>query len=253
MELNVSEQKKNGHQTGTAKASDPLADLMEQALQAVGGDDAEDIGGLADIEEEEIDVEDDEAATDAPETAAGSSHKTASVVPLQQELMKYKTKADTYYKQLLQMAADFDNFRKRAANDRQRLMETANEKIFSELLPILDDFDRALTHVSDKVHEDPTFKGMEMIQQRLTDLVQRFGLKRFSAVGKTFDPNYHQAVSVKETDEVPADTVIEEYQPGYLYNTNLIRPAMVIVARPLPSENSSATPAEELTDVVPED
>lgn len=248
-------EKKQGNAAGKNKTNDPLEDLMKLALDAVGGDEDETTGGLAEVEEEEIeeeiDVEEDEESP-APKQPAAA--KPSSVVPLQQELMKYKAKSDTYYKQLLQMAADFDNFRKRAAADRQRITETANEKMFSELLPILDDFDRAVLHVSDKYKEDPTFKGVEMIHHRLFELVQRFGLKRFSAVGKTFDPNYHQAVSVKETSETPPDTVIEEYQPGYLYNTNLIRPAMVIVARALSNQKSSDNNnKEELTDSTSED
>lgn len=128
---------------------------------------------------------------------------------------------------LLRRQAEFDNFRRRAERDRADVLEFANTETVRSILPILDDFERALkVECSGKEYS----RGMELIYQRLSDALKKLGLEPISAKGLKFDPNLHHAVDMLETDDVEDHTVLDEYQPGYNFRGRLLRPAMVKVA-----------------------
>jgi molecular chaperone GrpE len=128
---------------------------------------------------------------------------------------------------LLRRQAEFDNFRRRAERDRADVLEFANTETVRAILPILDDFERALkVECSGKEYA----RGMELIYQRLLDALKKLGLEPISAKGLTFDPNLHHAVDMMETDDVEDHTVLDEYQQGYNFRGRLLRPAMVKVA-----------------------
>lgn len=128
---------------------------------------------------------------------------------------------------LLRRQAEFDNFRRRAERERADVLEYANTQTVRALLPILDDFERAL-----KVESTDTeyARGMELIYQRLSDSLKKLGLEPITSTGEHFDPNLHHAVDSVETDEVEDHTILEEYQRGYNFRGKLLRPAMVKVA-----------------------
>ena len=128
---------------------------------------------------------------------------------------------------LLRRQAEFDNFRRRAEREKADVLEFANTETVSAILPILDDFERAL-----KVeHSGKQYaRGMELIYQRLFDALKKLGLEPITAKGLKFDPHLHHAVDMVETDEVEDHTVLDEYQPGYNFRGRLLRPAMVKVA-----------------------
>ena len=128
---------------------------------------------------------------------------------------------------LLRRQAEFDNFRRRAEREKADILEFANTDTVRAILPILDDFERALkVECSGKEYA----RGMELIYQRLLDALKKFGLEPISAKGLKFDPNLHHAVDMMETDEVEDHTVLDEYQTGYNFRGRLLRPAMVKVA-----------------------
>jgi molecular chaperone GrpE len=128
---------------------------------------------------------------------------------------------------LLRRQAEFDNFRRRAERERADVLEFAHTESVRAILPILDDFERALKMESvDKEYA----RGMELIYQRFTDALKKLGLEPISAKGQQFDPNLHHAVDKAETDEVEDHTVLEEFQRGYNFRGRLLRPAMVKVA-----------------------
>jgi molecular chaperone GrpE len=128
---------------------------------------------------------------------------------------------------LLRRQAEFDNFRRRAERDRADVLEFANTETVRSILPILDDFERALkVECSGKEYA----RGMELIYQRLSDALKKLGLEPISAKGLKFDPNLHHAVDMLETDDVEDHTILDEYQPGYNFRGRLLRPAMVKVA-----------------------
>jgi molecular chaperone GrpE len=128
---------------------------------------------------------------------------------------------------LLRRQAEFDNFRRRAERDRADVLEYANTETVRSIVPILDDFERALKVESTGKEYA---RGMELIYQRLSDALKKLGLEPISAKGLKFDPNLHHAVDMLETDDVDDHTVLDEYQPGYNFRGRLLRPAMVKVA-----------------------
>lgn len=123
--------------------------------------------------------------------------------------------------------AEFDNFRKRAEREKSEVLEFAHSDSVRAILPILDDFERALkTHTADKVYA----RGMEMIYQHLADALKKLGLETITSKGQKFDPHLHQAVDMVESGDVDEQTILDEYQPGYYFRGRLLRPAMVKVA-----------------------
>lgn len=128
---------------------------------------------------------------------------------------------------LLRRQAEFDNFRRRAEREKADIHEFANADTVRTILPILDDFERALKVESGGKEYA---RGMELIYQRLLDALKKFGLEPISAKGLKFDPNLHHAVDMLETDDVEDHMILDEYQPGYNFRGRLLRPAMVKVA-----------------------
>lgn len=128
---------------------------------------------------------------------------------------------------LLRRQAEFDNFRRRADREKSEVIEYANSESVAAILPILDDFERAL-----KMGEaDSEYaRGMELIYQRLSDALKKLGLEPISAKGQKFDPHIHHAVDRVETADAEEDTILDEYQQGYNFRGRLLRPAMVKVA-----------------------
>lgn len=123
--------------------------------------------------------------------------------------------------------AEFQNFRRRIEKEKVEWHEYASTEAVRALLPILDDFERALKHeCSNKEYS----RGMDLIYQRLFDALKKLGLEPMESAGKLFDPHVHHAVEKRPTDQSPEDTVIDEHQRGYLFKGRLLRPAMVSVA-----------------------
>ncbi len=128
---------------------------------------------------------------------------------------------------LLRRQAEFENFRRRVERERTEILEYANTQTLRGLLPILDDFERALkVESADKDYA----RGMELIYQRLDESLKKLGLEPITSIGQKFDPNIHHAVDRAVTDEVEENTILEEYQRGYNFRGKLLRPAMVKVA-----------------------
>lgn len=128
---------------------------------------------------------------------------------------------------LLRRQAEFDNFRRRAEREKADVLEFANTETVRAILPILDDFERALKVESGAAEYT---RGMELIYQRLLDALKKLGLEPISAKGLKFDPHLHHAVDMVESDDVEDHTILDEYQHGYNFRGRLLRPAMVKVA-----------------------
>jgi molecular chaperone GrpE len=129
---------------------------------------------------------------------------------------------------LLRRQAEFENFRRRMDRDRSDFLQYAGMEIVREILPVVDDFERALKiDVADTEYR----KGVELIYQRLLDTLKKIGLEPIEApAGEPFDPNLHQAVVRYETDDAPDNSILEAFQRGYNFKGKLLRPAMVRVA-----------------------
>jgi molecular chaperone GrpE len=138
-----------------------------------------------------------------------------------------KEKADLY-DQLLRRTAEFDNFRKRSDRERAEFTEYASQEAVRSLLPVLDDFERALkVETADADYA----KGMGLIYQRLFETLKKLGLAPIEAEGKKFDPEFHHAIEMVDDPDAEADTVITDLQRGYLFRSRLLRPSIVRVAK----------------------
>lgn len=158
----------------------------------------------------------------------------AGVTPEQLDVLKEKAaKADDHWERLLRQTADFDNYKKRAARERQEAIKYANESLLQKLIPIIDNFEMAMSAVSsaDGGSADSIKKGVEMIHGQFKSTLAEAGLEEIDAAGKNFDPNFHEAVSQKETAEVPDGQVVQQIRKGYKLRDRLLRPATVIVAK----------------------
>jgi molecular chaperone GrpE len=129
----------------------------------------------------------------------------------------------------MRLMAEFQNFKRRAAREKSDIHAYANEKIVGELLPVLDNFERALS--TDASDAEGYAKGMELIFQQLRTALEHAGLKEIPALGEEFDPNYHNAVMTEDSDEHDDGKVSKVLQKGYTLNDKVIRPSMVAVVR----------------------
>jgi molecular chaperone GrpE len=146
---------------------------------------------------------------------------------LQKELDQLAGEKAEMQDRILRAQAEFQNFKKRTERERSELFEYASMEAVRALLPVLDDFERSLkVESADKEY----VKGMELIYQRFYDALKKLGLEPIVSAGQPFDPHVHHAVDMVETDEAPADTVLEEFQRGYNFKGRMLRAAMVKVA-----------------------
>ena len=130
---------------------------------------------------------------------------------------------------ILRLQAEFDNFRKRTEREKMEFAEYAGEQTVRALVPVLDDFERALKARTADV-PDEFMKGIELIYNRLLDTLKKQGLEPMETDGAQFDPHQHQAIQRLETDEHPDGAIVQEFQRGYNFRGRLLRPAMVQVA-----------------------
>ncbi len=140
--------------------------------------------------------------------------------------------------QLLRKAAEFENYKRRTENDFSMFTKFASENVITQLLPVLDDFNRSLKsgkskmalQAAEKPENDPLYKGVELIYQKFIKLLEAQGLKVMDVVGKEFDVNFHDALLQIPRGDVPPHTIIEEVAPGYLLFDKVIRHAKVVVS-----------------------
>jgi molecular chaperone GrpE len=167
-----------------------------------------------------------------PETPTEASEGAEAISPEEQERLALVEERDRLKDQLLRTAADFDNFRKRSRRDIEDAQRRAQEETLRELLPIVDNLERAVQATEHAKDVDAVAEGIRMVLRSFEDVAVRLGLDRVPALGQRFDPNVHDAVQQVETDEHPAGTVVAEVQPGYVLREKLVRPALVVVAKP---------------------
>ncbi len=177
-----------------------------------------------------------QSASAAPETVAEPlvTLEPATLTSEQLEELKQRAaKADQNWERLLRTTADLDNFKKRAAREKQDAIKYANESLLQRLIPVLDNFDMALA-ATQNTQSDATQSlqaGIGMISQQLKLVLSEAGLEEVDATGKRFDPNFHEAVSQQETTEVAEGQVVQQLRKGYKLRDRLLRPASVIVAK----------------------
>lgn len=132
--------------------------------------------------------------------------------------------------QLLRKQAEFENYRRRTERERSEIYKRGKKEVLIEMLSVLDNFERAMLSVSKAAEEDALKVGFELIYKQFKDILTRMGIEPVESVGHFFDPHVHEAVTIQQTSEHEANTVIEEFQKGYKLGDQLLRPAQVKVA-----------------------
>ena len=166
-------------------------------------------------------VEPNDIEADKPES-------TSDIPSSNSELLAER---DKYLDQLQRKIAEFDNYKRRTKSERQQQSARATIQLITEILPVLDDFERALETATDTEQPDAYRTGIEQIYRKLTELLKKRGVAPIETIGKAFDPNFHEAVVHEESDDHQDGEIIEEYRRGYMLGSELLRAAMVRVAK----------------------
>jgi len=155
----------------------------------------------------------------------------AKVSELEENLKSSQEKANENNDKYVRLYAEFDNFRKRLNREKEEHARYAHEQVVKDLLPVMDDLDRALTHAQSSSEVPALIQGVEMVKKHMSSALEKYGLKSFDSLGQPFDPHVHEAVAHQESADYPPDVVINEYRKGYTLHDKLVRPAMVAVSK----------------------
>lgn len=169
--------------------------------------------------EEAVNPEQEVPVTESADEAAGSA-----------ELEKLQAELQEQQQRTLRVQADFDNFRRRTQKEKEDLGKYASSKLITELLPVIDNFERALQASEENPEFESFSKGVSMIFRQLESVLATEGLSAMKSVGEPFNPEYHQAIMQVESDEFEEGIVVEEVQKGYMLKDKVLRPAMVKVS-----------------------
>lgn len=147
-------------------------------------------------------------------------------------LIQKASRVDEYYDKMLRVSADFDNYRKRMVRERHNTIKFANESLVVKLLPVLDNLEAALSATnSNNITVDSLKTGVTMVLNQLKTIFAEAGLEEINAINQPFDPIVHEAISEQETTDVPPGYVVSQIRKGYKFNSKLLRPATVVVAK----------------------
>ena len=162
-------------------------------------------------------------------------------------LQEREAEVEALKDQLLRMRAEFDNFRKRTAREIEHIRKTAAQDLILDLLPVVDNFERALEHAG--ATDNGFVEGVAMVLEQCRDVLKARGLETIPGEGEPFDPNVHEAIAQLPSDGHPSGIVIEEYQRGYRMGGTIVRPAKVVVSNgPPEAAQKDAAPVEEASE-----
>ncbi len=193
--------------------------------------------------EKKIKVQTPENATDE-HAEAGADEAREDAQGLEDALDAKTQEAREHYERSLRLAAELDNYKKRAARDRADTIKYGKEEIIRDILPFLDSLDRALEH-KDSADAEAFKEGMALMQDQLLCCLKKHGVERIDSEGKDFDPNFHEALMQVESDRHDENQVVTEVEKGYLLNGRLIRPSRVCVCKKPDINNQKSNINEE--------
>jgi molecular chaperone GrpE len=219
--------------TVAQQGADPEAEAAsEPEAEASSEPEAEEPAGEADAgdAEEQVITEraDEEPDKAAAEEAAAEEDGQAAIVA---DLAAARAEADSYLDDLRRLQADFDNYRKRMLREQTARIASASQGLVAKLLPVLDNFELAVSHAEQSRDFDRMLKGVEMVFGELREVLQGEGLVKLEAEGKPFDPERHEAVVAVEQEGAEPGTVVDVVRTGYELRGKVLRPAMVKVAK----------------------
>ena len=182
--------------------------------------------------------EDNKTQTDdsvEPETAA----------TIEEEFAKLKAEYQEQYDQMLRKIAEFDNVKKRAERRAEESSKYAVEGVMKDIIPIIDSVERAIESTNESKDFDALSEGIQLIHKQLLDSLQRRNVNPIEAMGENFDPNRHEAIMHVESEEVPENAVIEEFQRGNTLHDRVVRPSMVSVSKGKPEKVKESVSTDE--------
>jgi len=178
-------------------------------------------------------------AIDENNTAADENEKEDTVEvddpvkKLETELASKEKEAQETYDRLLRISAEFENYKKRTGREAAEFRKYANQALIKDMLSVVDNLELAIKSSKGKESPDKGLvEGLDMTHKEILRVFEKFKVTPIDATGQPFDPNFHEAVMQEETDDNPENTVINEFQKGYMIHDRLLRPAMVVVAKP---------------------
>ncbi len=174
-------------------------------------------------------------AADAAPNSADEPVPAAPSSPPEDPLARAQAEAARLKDQLLRLAADFDNYKKRSRKEMEDIGKSARESVLRDLLPVFDNLERATSHASEATDVKALADGISMVTRQFLDTLGKLGIERVPALGLPFDPAVHEAVQHLGATQHAPGTVAMELQAGYRMGNRVIRPAMVVVAKPAPS------------------
>ncbi len=175
----------------------------------------------------------------APDGTEPVSTEPVSVEEIQKSLEAKTQEAQGLQDKYLRLAAEFEKYKRLAQRDQREHIRFGNEGLLKELLPVIDNLERAIRSSQQDANGAALLQGIELTLKHALEAMGKFGVRQMTSVGEPFDPARHQAVVRVESDRVPEDSVVEEYQRGYYVHERVLRPAMVSVAV------SASTPQEQ--------
>ncbi|HIJ56246.1 MAG TPA: nucleotide exchange factor GrpE [Deltaproteobacteria bacterium] len=187
-------------------------------------------------EAEQIGKEDQESAKetdkDKPDNKKIKAEETDPVQALGKEAESAKQEAQENYDKYLRVSAEFDNYKKRSSREMNDFRKYANEALLREMLTVVDNLERAIDSSNDHVENNSSVvEGVRMTLSGILDLIEKHQVSPIESVGKPFDPQFHQAFQQEESEDHQSNTVLKEFQKGYLLHDRLLRPAMVVVSK----------------------
>ena len=186
------------------------------------------VNGLQEKEEMTAEMAEEQLVENAAEMTPSPETETAEAAPVEDKAAALEAELKEKSDRILRLQADFENFRRRTAKEKEELAAVITQNILGDLLPLLDNFERAMA--VEQSDGEAFQKGVEMIFTQLREVLDKHGLQSIEAEGQTFDPNFHQAVMRVEDSDAPDGTITQVLQKGYQAKGRVIRPAMVQVA-----------------------
>ena len=211
-------------------------EMVKEAVEEAKAKAAQEAAESEESEEEiEIEIEDGDAelskeeAVDAEESETEEKDAGKGLFGKRKKKDKKDEKIEELTDRLTRQMAEFDNFRKRTDREKSQMYEVGAKDVIEKILPVVDNFERGLEAAAGE-EENPFMKGMEQIYKQLMTTLEDIGVKSIEAVGKEFDPDFHNAVMHVEDEEVGENIITEEFQKGYMYRESVVRHSMVKVA-----------------------
>lgn len=202
--------------------------VTEETAECESTETAEEVAeadeGSAENAADEPEEKDSEPAEESEEESSPRKKRRERKADKQAE--QIRELQDKYQRQI----AEFDNFRKRTEKEKSQMYAMGAKDVLEKMLEVVDNFERGLTAIDGEDRDDAFVQGMQMVYKQMMETLDKLGVKPIEAVGKEFDPDYHNAVMHEEDEDAGENQVVEEFQKGYLYHDDVIRHSMVKVA-----------------------